>query len=80
MALVGYTRGSSVGQSLEVQRDKLKDCEKVFEEQKSGTSDQPPMERAKKQWPDRSSQKKDRHRAVSEAVGLGTAEILGSVS
>ena len=41
---------------------------------------QQPMERAKKQWPDRSSQKKDRHRAVSEAVGLGTAEILGSVS
>ena len=46
MALVGYTRVSSVGQSLEVQRDKLKDCEKVFEEQKSGTSDQPPRLKA----------------------------------
>ena len=40
MALVGYARVSSVGQSLEVQRDKLKHCDKVFEEQKSGTSDQ----------------------------------------
>ena len=42
MALVGYARVSSVGQSLEVQRDKLKHCDKVFEEKKSGTSDQPP--------------------------------------
>jgi DNA invertase Pin-like site-specific DNA recombinase len=40
MALVGYAPVSSVGQSLEVQRDKLKHCDKVFEEQKSGTSDQ----------------------------------------
>jgi DNA invertase Pin-like site-specific DNA recombinase len=42
MALVGYARVSSVGQSLEVQRDKLKHCHQVFEEQKSGTSGQPP--------------------------------------
>jgi DNA invertase Pin-like site-specific DNA recombinase len=40
MALVGYARVSSVGQ--EVQRDKLRHCDKVFEEQKSGTSDQRP--------------------------------------
>ncbi len=40
MALVGYARVSSVGQSLKAQRDKLKHCDKVFEEQKSGTSDQ----------------------------------------
>ncbi len=42
MALVGYARVSSVGQSLKAQRDKLKHCDKVFEEQKSGTADQPP--------------------------------------
>ena len=35
-----------MGQSLEVQRDKLKYCHKVFEEQKSGTSDQPPRLKA----------------------------------
>jgi DNA invertase Pin-like site-specific DNA recombinase len=46
MALVGYARVSSVGQSLEVQRDKLKYCHKVFEEQKSGTSDQRPRLKA----------------------------------
>ena len=46
MALVGYARVSSVGQSLEVQRDKLKHCHKVFEEQKSGTADQPPRLKA----------------------------------
>ena len=38
MALVGYARVSSAGQSLEVQRDKLSDCEKLFEEKLSGTS------------------------------------------
>ena len=42
MALVGYAPVSSMEQSLEVQRDKLKHCHKVFEEQKSGTSDQRP--------------------------------------
>lgn len=35
MALVGYARVSSVGQSLDVQRDKLKHCERIFEEKKS---------------------------------------------
>jgi DNA invertase Pin-like site-specific DNA recombinase len=35
-----------VGQSLEVQRDKLKHCHQVFEEQKSGTADQPPRLKA----------------------------------
>jgi DNA invertase Pin-like site-specific DNA recombinase len=38
MALVGYARVSSVGQSLAVQQDKLKHCEKIFQEKKSGTS------------------------------------------
>jgi DNA invertase Pin-like site-specific DNA recombinase len=42
MALVGYARVSSVGQSLDVQLDKLKHCDKIFQEKKSGTSNQRP--------------------------------------
>ena len=38
MALVGYARVSSVGQSLDVQLDKLKHCSKIFQEKKSGSS------------------------------------------
>jgi len=38
MALVGYARVSSVGQSLAVQREKLTHCEKLFQEKKSGAS------------------------------------------
>jgi len=38
MALVGYARVSSVGQSLDIQLDKLKHCKKIFQEKKSGTS------------------------------------------
>ncbi len=44
--LVGYALVSSVGQSLEVQNDKLKHCDKVFQEQKSGTSSQRPRLKA----------------------------------
>ncbi len=36
MALVGYARVSSIGQSLDVQIDKLSDCNKIFQEKKSG--------------------------------------------
>ena len=42
MALIGYARVSSIGQSLDVQRAKLQACEKVFEEQRSGTTDARP--------------------------------------
>ena len=42
MATVGYARVSSVGQSLDVQLDKLKDCDKVFQEKKTGTSSKRP--------------------------------------
>ncbi len=41
--IIGYARVSSVGQSLDVQLDKLKDCDKVFHEKKSGTSDKRPI-------------------------------------
>ena len=33
---MGYARVSSVGQSLDVQLEKLKDCDKVFKEKRSG--------------------------------------------
>jgi DNA invertase Pin-like site-specific DNA recombinase len=38
MAFVGYARVSSVGQSLDVQLDKLGHCDKIFQEKKSGAS------------------------------------------
>ncbi len=38
MALVGYARVSSVGQSLEVQLDKLKHCHKIYQEKRSGAA------------------------------------------
>lgn len=44
MAKVAYARVSSTGQSLEVQLEKLKDCDKVFQEKKSGrTADNRPQ-------------------------------------
>ncbi len=39
MSLIGYARVSSVGQSLDIQLDKLEHCDKIFQEKKSGTSD-----------------------------------------
>jgi DNA invertase Pin-like site-specific DNA recombinase len=36
MATVGYARVSSVGQSLDVQLEKLSNCDKVFKEKRSG--------------------------------------------
>lgn len=43
MALVGYARVSSVGQSLTVQLDKLVQCHKIFQEKQSGASDTRPQ-------------------------------------
>ena len=42
MPLVGYARVSSVGQSLAVQLSKLKHCEKLFQEKKSGSTGKRP--------------------------------------
>ena len=42
MAIIGYARVSSIGQSLDVQIDKLKHCEKIYQEKKSGTSGRNP--------------------------------------
>ena len=46
MAKVGYARVSSVGQSLDVQLDKLADCEKIYKEKISGADDRRPQLRA----------------------------------
>ncbi len=43
MALVGYARVSSVGQSLDVQLDKLKHCRKIFQEKKSAAGGKRPQ-------------------------------------
>ena len=43
MALIGYARVSSVGQSLAVQLDKLQGCDPIFQEKRSGTSDKRPQ-------------------------------------
>ncbi|HYX17888.1 MAG TPA: recombinase family protein [Nostoc sp.] len=40
MAIIGYARVSSSGQSLDVQLDKLKHCHKVYKEIQSGTNQQ----------------------------------------
>ena len=42
MALVGYARVSSVGQRLDVQVDKLKHCDKLFQEHTSGVTEKRP--------------------------------------
>ncbi len=38
MALVGYARVSSIGQSLDIQLEKLEHCDKIFQEKQSGAS------------------------------------------
>ena len=42
MAMVGYARVSSVGQTLAVQLDKLQHCDKIFQEKKSSVSGKRP--------------------------------------
>ena len=39
MALVGYARVSSIGQTLDVQLEKLAQCDKIFQEKMSGVTD-----------------------------------------
>ena len=46
MAQVGYARVSSVGQSLDVQLDKLQECDKIYQEKKSGSSGNRPQLKA----------------------------------
>jgi DNA invertase Pin-like site-specific DNA recombinase len=46
MARVGYARVSSVGQSLDVQLDKLQHCDKLFQETHSGAAGPRPQLRA----------------------------------
>jgi DNA invertase Pin-like site-specific DNA recombinase len=46
MARVGYARVSSVGQTLDVQLDKLKQCDKIFQEKISGASSKRPCFKA----------------------------------
>ncbi len=43
MALIGYARVSSVGQTLAVQLDKLEQCDRVFQEKISGVTDKRPQ-------------------------------------
>ena len=43
MALIGYARVSSVGQTLAVQLDKLERCDRVFQEKISGVTDKRPQ-------------------------------------
>lgn len=46
MLSVGYARVSSVGQSLDVQREKLQHCDKLFQETHGGTAGPRPQLRA----------------------------------
>ena len=43
MALIGYARVSSVGQTLAVQLDKLEQCDRIFQEKVSGVTDNRPQ-------------------------------------
>ena len=43
MAMIGYARVRSGAQSLAVQLDKLQDCDPIFQEKRSGTSDKRPQ-------------------------------------
>jgi DNA invertase Pin-like site-specific DNA recombinase len=42
MATVGYARVSSRGQSLDIQRNRLSFCDKIFEEKRSGVREERP--------------------------------------
>jgi DNA invertase Pin-like site-specific DNA recombinase len=40
--IIGYARVSSIGQSLDVQLDKLKHCDRIYQEKVSGKVDSRP--------------------------------------
>ena len=42
-AKIGYARVSSIGQTLDVQLDKLRHCDKIFQEKMSGASGKRPQ-------------------------------------
>lgn len=42
MATIGYARVSSRGQSLDIQRDRLSGCDRIFQEKRTGTTDKRP--------------------------------------
>ena len=44
MARIGYARVSSVGQSLDVQMEKLAGCKKVYQEKASASGKRPQLE------------------------------------
>jgi DNA invertase Pin-like site-specific DNA recombinase len=46
MATVGYARVSSTGQSLDVQLAKLRDCDRLFQEKRTGTTAERPALKA----------------------------------
>lgn len=50
MAKVGYARVSSYGQSLDVQLERLAECDKVFSEKKSGKTDDREQLKAVLEW------------------------------
>jgi DNA invertase Pin-like site-specific DNA recombinase len=79
MTQVGYARVSSAGQSLEVQLAKLAGCQKIFQEQHSGSSDKRPRLLACLEYTFSGGYAKNPY-SFSEAAGPGkirTSPIVG---
>jgi DNA invertase Pin-like site-specific DNA recombinase len=95
LALVGYARVSSSGQSLDVQLDKLQHCHKIFQEKASGASGKRPRLHACLEYVregdtlvvtrlDRLArstlQVLDRHIDTSDATGRLLFNMLGAIA